>query len=178
MAKSKSTSEKYPKQQSTLNKKCCLFSHLCKTKEEELHVCCSFCKKTDCEIRCCDDINDCKYIMTPEEYIKFSFTRGEVDIKEYAKYNKTYPHNKKDLDLIKEYKKENNKKPKTEQKKEIKSSEPVKRGKRKKLTEETINSMTKDQCKQELDELKIRYLYKNTLPELREMLIKAIKTEE
>lgn len=138
MARSKSTSEKDPKQQSTLNKKCCMFSHLCKTKEEDLHVCCSFCKKTDCDLRCCDNPNECKYITTPEECIKFSFIRGEVDMKEYAKYNKIYPHNKKDLALIKEYReeKENNKKPRGRKPKKeqvieekiIVVQEPVKKG--------------------------------------------------
>lgn len=139
MAAPGNSQSKEKKQTQTLQcKKCCMFSHLCKTKEEDLHVCCSFCKKTDCDIRCCDDPNECKYITTPEECIKFSFTRGEVDMKEYAKYNKIYPHNKKDLALIKEYRdeKENSKKPRGRKPKKeqvaeekiIVVQEPVKRG--------------------------------------------------
>lgn len=86
-------------------KKCCLFSHLCNGKEEEMHICCSFCKKVDCDIRCCDSIESCKFIMTPEEFKStFSGSRHDIDLKEYSKYEKTYPHRKEDLKLIEEFK--------------------------------------------------------------------------
>lgn len=50
--------------------------------------------------------------------------------------------------------------------------------KRTRLTEKKILQMSKAECKVELDKRKIRYLYKNTLPELREMLLGTLKKKE
>ena len=153
-------------------KNCCIYAGGCHTREHQLHICCAFCKKVTCEIRCLDLEKDpnCSYLVSYDEYAT------DETREEYKKYNKIYKGKKEDfLESVykpKEEDIEEEVKPEPEKKEsktkpatiDIKNNEEKKstRGRRKKLTEERINNMTKDECKKELDILKIRYLYKNT----------------